>query len=141
MKRLIKNVRGCASAAKKVLAVVCCLSLSACASSAVLRRPKSKNLDSVKPGISRGFVIAELSQPVSSSDASGEKCDSFAFDKGVHMGWKASRAIFHLGADLFTLFLWELVAWPAERAVAGNNTKVEVCYDQAEKVKTVTYAK
>ncbi len=110
-----------------------------CATSKVLGRPKQKNLSAITTGTSRGLVLAELGAPVHTQEINGEKSDVFAFDKGVSAGWKAGRAVFHIVADVFTIFLWEIVAWPAESIASGINTKMEVSYDKNEKVKTVNY--
>ena len=115
--------------------------LTGCAASTVLKRPAAKDIDALKPGLSRGLVLAELNAPVNSTAVNGESCDTFAFDKGVSAGGKAGRAIFHVGADLFTAFLWEIVAWPAERIAARNNTTMQICYDDKENIKTVNRAK
>lgn len=122
--------------------IACILSValfSGCASSTVLGRPKAKNLSALQVGTSRGLVLAELGAPAYSKETDGEKVDTFSFDKGVSSGYKFGRGLFHVAADLFTVFLWEIVAWPAEKIAAGPNTKVEVAYDRNEKVKTVNY--
>lgn len=114
---------------------------SGCAMSTILKRPHKKDLMVLNPGISRGAVIAELGNPAYTKDANGEKVDTFAFDKGVSGGYKFGRAFFHFAADFFTIFLWEIIGWPAERLASGNNTTVEVHYDNAEKVTSATYLK
>lgn len=123
--------------------ITACLMLAifayGCAASKVLRRPKAKNLDAIVAGVSRGLVLAEIGAPLSTREVDGEKSDVFTFDKGVSGGWKAGRAVFHMAADVFTLFLWEIVAWPAETIASGVNTKMEVSYGKDEKVKTVHY--
>lgn len=88
-------------------------------------------------GMSRALVMIELGAPAYTKEVEGEKLDTFAYDKGVSGGEKFGRGFFHIAADLVTLFLWEIVAWPAEKIAAGPNTKVEVSYDKAENVKTV----
>ena len=116
--------------------------LSGCATSTVLGRPKEKNLFVLNPGTSRGTVLSELGAPAYTKDLqNGEKFDTFAFDKGVSGGYKFGRGFFHIAADLFTIFLWEIVAWPGEKIAAGNNTTVEVSYDKDEKIKSVNYVK
>jgi len=115
--------------------------MSGCATSTVLARPKEKNLFVLNPGTSRGAVLSELGAPSYTKDSNGEKFDTFAFDKGVSGGYKFGRSFFHIAADLFTVFLWEIVAWPGEKIAAGNNTTVEVSYDKDEKVRTVNYLK
>ncbi|MBI5595460.1 MAG: hypothetical protein HY928_05155 [Elusimicrobia bacterium] len=92
-------------------------------------------------GTSRGTVLAELGAPSYSKEIDGGKLDTFSFDKGVSGGYKFGRGFFHIAADLFTVFLWEIVGWPIEKIAAGPNTMVEVGYDADEKVKTVNYVK
>lgn len=127
---------------KSLMAIVLCASItSGCATSTVLGRPSAKNLMVLNTGTSRGTVLSELGPPSYTKDLNGEKLDTFSFDKGVSGGYKFGRGFFHIVADLFTIFLWELVGWPAEKIAAGPNTMVEVGYDKDEKVKTVNYLK
>ncbi len=115
--------------------------LSGCSASTVLSRPPKKNLSILTAGASRGMLVSEFGQPAYSKEAGGTKIDTFAFDKGVSGGYKFGRAFLHIAADIVTLALWEIVAWPGEKLAAGNNTQVEVSYDPDEKVKTVNYLK
>ncbi len=115
--------------------------MSGCATATVLSRPPAKNMSVLNPGTSRGTVLSELGAPSYTKDTNGEKFDTFAFDKGVSGGFKFVRGFFHIAADIFTLFLWEIVAWPGEKIAAGNNTTVEVSYDKDEKVRAVNYIK
>lgn len=124
-----------------VAAVLAISITSGCATSTVLSRPKAKNLLVLNTGTSRGAVLGELGAPSHTRVLNGETLDTFSFDKGVSGGYKFGRGFFHLGADLITVFLWELVGWPAEKIAAGPNTMVEVGYDKDEKVKTVNYLK
>ncbi len=115
---------------------------SGCAATAVMNRPSRRDLSIVRPGASRNSVMSELGTPSYTKDLdTGEKIDTFTFDKGVSGGWKFSRAFFHVGADVVTLFLWEIVGWPAEKIASGNNTTIEVAYDASERVKTAQYIK
>ncbi|MBI4345805.1 MAG: hypothetical protein HY553_03055 [Elusimicrobia bacterium] len=109
-----------------------------CAVSRLSKRPSKKNLGILDVGTPRSRVIAELGTPGATSDKAGEKVDSFAFDPGVSGGMKFARGFFHVGADLFTLFLWELVAWPSEIAAGDSKKKIDVAYDLEDRVKTVT---
>ncbi|MBI3289061.1 MAG: hypothetical protein HYZ74_06050 [Elusimicrobia bacterium] len=127
---------------KRCVATVLSVSvMSGCAASTVLNRPPKKNLNVLNPGVSRGAVLSEFGAPSYTKETSGEKLDTFAFDMGVGGGYKFGRGLFHLGADLFTIFLWEIVGWPAEKVAAKPNTTIEVGYDGDEKVKTVNYIK
>lgn len=113
--------------------------ISGCATNTILGRPKAKNMAALNVGMSRGMVLTELGAPTYTKDVGGEKVDTFSFDKGVGGVEKFGRGFFHIAADIFTLCLWEIVAWPAERIAAGPNTKVDVSYDKDENVKTVKY--
>ena len=114
---------------------------SGCATSTVLGRPAAKNMGVLNPGTQRGTVMGELGSPSYTKDTNGEKLDTFSFDKGVSGGYKFARGFFHVAADIFTVCLWEIVAWPAEKIAAKPNTTVEVTYDKDEKVKAVNYIK
>ncbi len=74
-------------------------------------QPDHKNLSVVNPGVSRVDVLAELGMPiVSDVDLQGNKVDLFKFKQGFGKGNKASRALFHGTADLFTLGAGKLLA-------------------------------
>ena len=64
----------------------------------------------------------------------GNKVDIFAFTQGYSEGAKAVRAVFHGVADVLTLGLWEVVGTPVEAVADGTAVKVEVCYDEDDKV-------
>jgi len=86
--------------------------------------------------------VSELGPPVLSRDKNGEKIDTFAFDPGLHGGIKFIRALLHVVGDISTVFLWEFIGWPAEKAAeAGRKTKVDVTYDKDENVRDATYLK
>ncbi len=124
--------------------VLCAVFLvNGCAAVKVSSRAPKKDLSVLDPGTSRSQVVATLGKPILSSDKSGTTVDTFAFDPGLSGGKKFSRALFHVAADLFTLFLWELVAWPAESAAAagGNKSKVDVTYNKDDTVKYATFLK
>jgi len=121
--------------------MLCTSIMSGCATSAVLSRPPAKNLGVLDQGTSRSMVLTELGAPSYTKDMNGEKQDTFSFDKGLSGGAKFGRGFFHLAADVFTLFLWEVIAWPAEKVAGGPNTIVEVGYNKDEKVQTVNYLK
>jgi hypothetical protein len=95
----------------------------------------------LNPGTPRGRVLAEFGAPVSTTEKNGGKVDTFTFDPGVSGLAKFGRGFFHVAADVFTLFLWELVAWPAEMVAADSRTKVDVSYDTDDQVKTVVHYK
>ena len=110
-----------------------------CATARLSGRPGAKDMNVLNAGTSRGRVLAELGAPAATSEKNGERLDSFTFDKGVSGGMKFGRGFFHIAADVFTLFLWEIVAWPAEIVASDSRTKVDVGYDTNNRVKTVMY--
>ena len=113
---------------------------SGCAATTVASRAPRKDMTVLNAGTGRSQVVSELGAPILSRDKDGEKIDTFAFDPGISGGAKFSRAAFHVTADVFTIFLWEIVGWPAEKAAASaKKTKVDVTYDKDENVKYATY--
>lgn len=73
----------------------------------------------IKEGAPRTEVLAELGQPDSfSKTETGGFDDRYVLDPDAHRTWvKVATAIGHLGADFFTLCLWEFVGTPYEIAV------------------------
>ena len=127
---------------KKIIAIALCLGVTAgCATSTLSHRPGVRELDVLDPGTPRGRVLAEFGAPANTTEKNGEKLDSFTFDPGVSGLAKFGRGFFHIAADVFTLFLWELVAWPAEVVAADHRTKVDVGYDTDDRVKTAKFYK
>lgn len=113
-----------------------------CAATTVAGRAPKKDMSVLNPGTGRSQVVSELGTPILSRDKEGEKIDTFSFDPGISGGAKFGRATFHVVADLFTIFLWELIGWPSEKAAAsGKHTKLDVTYDKDENVKYATYLK
>lgn len=77
------------------------------------------NVEVIKEGTPRNQVIAELGQPDSySKTETGGYDDRYVLDPEAHRTWvKVATAIGHLGADFFTLCLWEFIGTPYEIAV------------------------
>lgn len=73
----------------------------------------------IKEGTQHTQVIAELGQPDSySKTETGGFDDRYVLDPDAHRTWvKVFTAIGHLGADFFTLCLWEFIGTPYEIAV------------------------
>ena len=92
----------------------------------------------LKPGTDRDLVVAELGMPVSSEKVEGGKKEIFTFIQGYSKGVKASRAVFHGAADVFTLGIWEVVGTPIEGSFDGKKITVRVIYDSSDKVKEST---
>lgn len=122
-------------AALPLLLAVVFLTNSGCSVYMAAKQPRAKDLSVLKEGTPRSHVIAELGAPVWSGDKSGSKVDVFAFTQGYSAGAKAGRAFFHGAADVFTLGLWEVVGTPVESVASGTEMKVEVTYDENDRVK------
>jgi outer membrane protein assembly factor BamE (lipoprotein component of BamABCDE complex) len=98
-------------------------------------QPAKKNLAVLKPGTPRDLIIAELGAPVFSETTPEGKKDIYTFVQGYGKLNKASRALFHGTADLFTAGIWEVVGTPVEGAFDGKKISVRVLFDQSERVK------
>ena len=77
------------------------------------------DVEVIKEGAQRNQIIAELGQPDSySKSETGGFDDRYVLDPDAHRTWvKVFTAIGHLGADFFTLCLWEFIGTPYEIAV------------------------
>lgn len=107
---------------------------SGCSVIMAIKQPPYKDLTGIKKGITRSEVIAELGTPVLSEEKDGKKKDIFVFKQGYGRGNKAFRVLFHTAADVFTLFLWEVIGTPTELIANGRDVKMEVFYDEKEYV-------
>lgn len=130
---------------KKITALLvllpCFLSFSGCAAVTALKHPGKKNLEVLSRGTSRENVIAYLGAPVSSEKEGDKTVDIYQFTQGFSGGNKATRAIVHLTLDVFTLFIWELIGWPAEVIIDGTDMTVKVTYDQEKRVEDFIFLK
>jgi hypothetical protein len=84
----------------------------------------------IKEGVSRTQVIAELGQPDSYfKPETGGFDDRYVLDPEAHHTWvKVGTVFVHLGADLVTGFLWELVGTPYELAVRDRKVIYHLAY-------------
>lgn len=83
-----------------------------------------------KGGVPRDLVLARLGIPVSSTkNEDGTRSDLFQFYEGSDTGWKYGRATFNFAADVVTLTLWELVAWPTETVLRGDKISATADFD------------
>ncbi|MBI4398161.1 MAG: hypothetical protein HY586_03455 [Candidatus Omnitrophica bacterium] len=101
------------------------------------QQPSKKDLSVLRQGTLRNHIISELGVPFSSAEQNDKKVDIFIFTQGYSKGTKAARAIFHLAADIFTFFLWELIATPGEIIFDGSERSYKVTYDQSDCVEKV----
>ena len=92
----------------------------------------------IQDGVSRSNVIAELGQPDSfSKTESGGYDDRYTLDPDAHRTWlRTGTVLFHLGADVMTLGLWELVGTPYELAVRDRAVTYHLAYNPDGKLVT-----
>lgn len=92
----------------------------------------------IKEGVSRSDVISELGQPDSfSKTETGGFDDRYTLDPDAHRTWvKIGTVILHLGADLVTLCLWEVVGTPYELAVRDRAVIYHLAYNPDGKLAT-----
>ena len=112
---------------------------SGCAVMKATQLPDKKDLSVLQPDVPRLRVIAELGNPVSSETVSNETVDIFAFEQGYSPEVKASRVSGHLIGDVLTVGLWEIIGAPLETVYDGEAVKVEVGYNEQNRVRRVTY--
>jgi hypothetical protein len=90
----------------------------------------------IKEGVDRGTVIAELGEPDNFNKAeNGGYEDKYTLDPDAHRtAVKVLTVIFHLGADLVTLCLWEVVGTPYELAVRDRLATYDLKYNENGKL-------
>ncbi len=119
------------------LLLIISFALSGCSTVMAARQPNKKDVSVFNTGTLRNKVIAEVGNPVSSEEVDGKLVDVFSFTQGYHKGAKAGRVLAHGAADVLTLGLWELVGTPTESIFDGTEVKLEVHYDEGNRVKKV----
>ncbi len=123
---------------KKLISIALIVFLSTgCSVFMAAKQPSAKNLDVMSIGTPRSVVLAEFGQPVNTSKKGGLTVDVFSFVQGYSSGTKASRAIFHGLADVFTLGIWEVAGTPIESYADGTKVAYEVTYGDDDKVTKV----
>lgn len=117
------------------------VTFSGCAAVTALKHPGKKNLSVLSQGTSRENIIAYLGAPVSTEKEGDQTIDIYQFKQGYSGGNKATRAVVHLTLDVFTLFIWELIGWPAEVIIDGNDMTIKAVYDQQKRLSDFTILK
>ncbi|MSR77648.1 MAG: hypothetical protein EXS63_05420 [Candidatus Omnitrophica bacterium] len=112
---------------------------SGCAAVTALKQPSKKNLNVLTPGTARENVITYLGAPISSEKNNGDTVEIYKFRQGYSGGNKATRATTHIILDIFTLFIWELIGWPIEAVVNGQDMTIKVTYDSENRLKDVAF--
>lgn len=110
-----------------------------CAAVMASRQPGYTDLNVLRQGTSRGEIIAALGPPITSEkDKNGNLVEHYQFKQGYKTGTKVLRVIFHIAADVVTLFLWEIVGMPIEMTFDGNQTTVTTTYDEGNQLQKST---
>ena len=112
-------------------------STTGCAVYMAAKQPEKKDLSVLKEGTPRGQVVMELGSPMHTEDGPDGRVDYYKFVQGYHARVKAGRAVFHGVADFFTLGLWEIAGTPIEGIADGTEVKLEVHYDEHQRVRLV----
>ena len=87
------------------------------------------------PGANRAYVMGQCGPPISSEDnEDGTRTEIYKFYEGSPQWLAKFRGIFHFFADLFTVALWEIVAWPGELAARGDKVTAEAVFDDDDKL-------
>lgn len=104
-----------------------------CSVHMALNQPDKVDLRALEQGgMSREMLIAKFGMPVSSTkNDDGTRTDVYEFYEGSS-GWKYGRATFNFLADIFTITLWELIAWPAETALRGDKLSAMASFDKKD---------
>lgn len=97
------------------------------------------DIEVIKEGTTRPQIISELGQPDSfyKTDTGGFD-DRYTLDPDAHRTWvKVGTVVLHLGADLVTAFLWELVGTPYELAVRDRTVIYHLAYNADGKLESI----
>ena len=112
------------------LLVLCLLTSGCSVFMAASRSSYRGDINVIQLGVQRSAVIAELGQPDNFSTLeNGGFDDRYTLDPNAHRtGTKVATTIFYLAADLFTLFLWELIGTPLEIAAKDKISVYHLTY-------------
>jgi hypothetical protein len=110
--------------------------------SAILAANRSSyrgDVNVIREGVSRSEVIGELGEPDSFSKLeNGWFDDRYTLDPDAHRTWvKVGTVLLHAGADIFTLFLWELVGTPYEIAMRDKIAVYHLAYNPEGKLSKI----
>ena len=106
-----------------------------CAVSKASKLPPKKDFSFLKEGTPREYVVAELGQPKWTGEREGMKKDMYVFKQGVSKNVKFFRVLGHAVMDVLTLGIWEVFGTPIESVAAGKQMKIEITYDEEDKLK------
>lgn len=112
-----------------------------CSAIMAAKQPDKKDLNIFTPGTARVLVLAEYGKPVTTESIEGSKTDIYKFTDGYSTGTKVVRVMFHVAADVFTLFLWEFIGMPIEVGFDGTEMAYQVQYDDQDQITTAEILK
>jgi len=125
-----------------IVVTLCCFAAaSGCAAVKATQQPEKRDMKVLDQGVSRTRVIGEFGTPLWSDRPSQPTVDVFKFTQGYSKTNKATRAVIHVAADVFTLGLWEIVGIPAESIANGTDVQVEVHYKADQTVDHIVVLK
>jgi len=97
--------------------------------------PPAVNIEGLEnaQGADREYIRSQCGAPISSErHADGGRTEIYKFYEGS--SWAKGRGAFHFVADLFTVALWEIIAWPSELAARGDQLTAEAVFDSDDKL-------
>jgi len=91
-----------------------------------------EGLENMK-GVDRSYIMSQCGVPQASEKTQeGGHKDIYKFYEGS--SWAKGRGVFHLLADIFTIALWEIIAWPSELAARGDQLTAAAVFDADDKL-------
>lgn len=105
-----------------------------CAQFKAMDQPKPFKPTATVVGAKRVNVAGELGNPINSEESNGHLVDNYKYVDGGgknSAGSKICRVVLYTAGDLFTLFLDQIITWPAETyGFAGTPHLVTVEYEK-----------
>lgn len=99
--------------------------------------PGPKDMNVLLVGTPRADVLKEFGEPEQTGVHAGKRVDTFKFKEGQRDNQKYGRAALHAGLDLLTLGIWEVVGTPAEIMSMQPETRIDVTYNERDRVEFV----
>ncbi len=100
------------------------------------KQPEYTDLSVLRQGASRSEIVSAFGRPmITDKDKNGNLIETYKFKQGYTKGTKVVRVMFHIVADVFTIFLWEFIGMPAEIIFDGNSVTVDATYDEDQRLK------
>lgn len=101
--------------------------LPGCSVALAARGSDDPDLSKVVPGSTKQEIDEALGEPLEEKPMGGQTVSLYTYKVGDEASY--GRAALHLLLDMFTLCLWEYVAWPLEISKSGDVYDVNVHYD------------